>query len=80
MKTVAEKLKAISKQITDQKGYIKSMNPKDNLYKPLDIWDEIKNEISKGQGNELKTKKAEFCALHSSSALCVNNFANFKKP
>ena len=57
------------------------MNPKDNLYKPLDIWDEIKNEISKGQGNELKNKEGriKFCALHSSSALCVNNFANFKK-
>ncbi len=42
---------------------------------------EIEKEIGAGNGNELvDTKKpAKFKAVHSSSALCVNNFAPFKQ-
>ena len=79
---IIKKLKEKSTKDTDEKGYIKSMNPEDNLYKTLDNWDKIKNEIGKGQGSELtvdKNGRVKFCALHSSSALCVNNFAMFKQ-
>lgn len=85
MKTgdIIKKLKEKSTKDTDDKGYIKSMKPEDNLYKTLDNWDKIKDEIGKGQGSELKVDKKsgrmKFCALHSSSALCVNNFAMFKQ-
>jgi len=75
-------LKAKSKADTDEKGYILSMNPEENLFKKLDNWNEIEAEIGKGQGSELKidkNKRMKFCALHSSSALCVNNFAMLKQ-
>lgn len=75
------KLREKSNLVTDEKGYVISMNPEDNLYKILDNWNEIKDEIGKGQGSELiiKNGRMKFCALHSSSALCVNNFALFKQ-
>ena len=78
----SKKLKEKSTKDTDEKGYIISMKPEDNLYKTLDNWDKIKDEIGKGQGSELtvdKNGRMKFCALHSSSALCINNFAIFKQ-
>lgn len=63
-------------EIIDEKGYFRSSDPKDNLLdKNLPDWDEISDELKKGAGNELRS---HFCAVHSSSALCVNNFAPFK--
>ena len=56
------------------KGYL--CVAEDNLIELFENWKEIKEELSNGNGNELESK---FCALHSSSALCVNNFAPFKK-
>lgn len=79
---IIKKLKEKSTKDTDEKGYIISMKPEDNLYKTLDNWDIIKYEIGKGQGSELtvdKNGRMKFCALHSSSALCINNFAIFKQ-
>lgn len=78
---IIKKLKEKSTKDTDEKGYIKSMNSEDNLYKTIDNWNTIKDEIGKGQGSELKIEngRMKFCALHSSSALCVNNFAMFKQ-
>lgn len=71
----------INKEI-DKKGYIKSMKPQDNLLKTVDNWTDIERDLGGGQGGELKKDKygrKKFCALHSSAALCVNNFALFKK-
>lgn len=79
---IKKKLKENSKKEVDEKGYIISMNPEDNLLPFVSNWDRIKAEIGNGQGSELKIEKngrMKFCALHSSSALCVNNFALFKK-
>ena len=76
------KLKKHTTKDIDEKGYITSMNPEDNLIQNVTNWNIIKTEIGKGQGGELKVNKngrIKFCALHSSSALCVNNFAIFKK-
>jgi len=78
---VIRKLKEKSNKEIDEKGYIKSMNPEDNLCKTINNWNEIKDEIGKGQGGELKIDRSgriKFCALHSSSALCVNNFTILK--
>lgn len=64
----------------DKKGYVKSNQ--DNLIDNFDNWLEIKKELEEGQGNELKPDKygiVKFNAVHSSSALCVNNFAPFKQ-
>ncbi len=66
----------------DEEGYLTSMNPEDNLLPNVTNWNDIKSKIGKGQGNELKVKKdgrMKFCALHSSAALCVNNFATVKQ-
>ena len=43
-------------------------------------WDLIKSELENGDGSELTIKdgRVKFCAVHSSSALCVNNFAMVK--
>jgi len=78
---IIEKLREKSTKDTDEKGYLKSMKAEDNLYKIIDNWNTIKDEIGKGQGSELNIKngRMKFCALHSSSALCVNNFAIFKQ-
>ena len=78
---IIQKLKEKSTKVTDEKGYIASMNPEDNLCKTIDKWTIIKDEIGKGQGSELKIEngRMKFCALHSSSAFCVNNFAIFKQ-
>lgn len=54
-------------------GYVPSNE--DNLIDVFENWSEIKNELSNGSGSELNSK---FNAVHSSSALCVNNFAPFK--
>lgn len=64
----------------DKKGYLS--HPTDNLINSIDNWIEIKNELELGQGNELKPNKngvIKFNAIHSSAALCVNNFSFFKK-
>jgi hypothetical protein len=62
----------------DSKGYVK--NPEDNLIDGFPNWEIIKNELESGDGSELKIKdgRIKFCAVHSSSALCVNNFAMIK--
>jgi len=81
-------MKITEKQVIDQqkkrfdehkiteKGYLESRNPEDNLIKKFTNWEEIKKELGNGNGNELENK---FLAIHSSSALCVNNFAPFKE-
>ncbi len=64
----------------DKKGLLS--HPTDNLINSIDNWIEIKNELELGQGNELKPNKngvIKFNAIHSSAALCVNNFSFFKK-
>lgn len=64
----------------DNIGYVG--HPTDNLINSIDNWIEIKNELELGQGNELKPDKngvIKFNAIHSSAALCVNNFSFFKK-
>lgn len=61
------------------KGYVASNT--DDLISTVDSWDEIKEELSNGQGSELKPDKngiMKFNAVHSSSALCVNNFGLLK--
>jgi hypothetical protein len=74
-KEIIKKIKSQFGEEVDEKGYFKSSNPKDNLLETSN-WDEIRNELNGGAGNELTSK---FCAVHSSSALCVNNFALFKE-
>ena len=64
---------------TDSKGYVSSNL--DNLISSVDSWNQIKKELEKGQGNELKPDRfgnIPFNAVHSSSALCVNNFGLLK--
>jgi len=66
--------------VFDSKGYVK--HPQLNLISDFDNWIEIKNELEEGLGGELKPDKnglIKFNAVHSSSALCVNNFALIKK-
>jgi hypothetical protein len=62
----------------DSKGYVKT--PEDNLIDNFPNLDLIKSELENGDGSELKIKdgRIKFCAVHSSSALCVNNFAMVK--
>jgi hypothetical protein len=51
-----------------------------NLIRPFSNWEnEIKTELKRGKGGELEGRKPHFLAVHSSSALCVNNFAPFKE-
>ena len=64
----------------DRKGYVKSNQ--ENLIGKFNNWNEIHFEFDKGQGSELKPDSSgiiKFNAIHSSSALCVNNFAPFKQ-
>lgn len=64
----------------DEQGYVNSV--KDNLITEFTTWDQIERELRGGDGNELGAKgggKPKFYALHSSAALCVNNFAVFKE-
>ena len=62
-------------------GYL--VSAKDNLIEPFpNCWEQIEREFNEGDGNELKPKegkKPKFCAVYSSSALCVNNFVPFKE-
>jgi len=53
----------------------------DNLIDTFANWDEIKSELLKGQGSELKGKngKIKFLSVSSSCALCVNTFALLKQ-
>ena len=63
----------------DSKGYLKT--PEENLIADFPNWEEIEREIKDGGGGELsKTDDGEpkFHAVHSSCALCVNNFAMVK--
>lgn len=75
----AEKLKSIIAnrcleiKMNLNNGYVPSNE--ENLIDLFQNWSEIKNELSNGSGSELNNK---FNAVHSSSALCVNNFAPFK--
>ena len=76
--------KAIAKHylqtILDSKGYVGT--PEENLITQFPNWKEIKAELDNGQGSELKPDKngvIKFNAVHSSSALGVNNFAPFKE-
>lgn len=76
------KLKELTSKNIDKKGYLISMNPEDNILQNVSNWNIIKSELGEGQGSELKIDKNErrkFCALHSSAALCVNNFATLKQ-
>jgi hypothetical protein len=76
-KKVIEALKVKFGSDVDNEGYFISSNPKDNLLnKNLSNWEKIREELNEGAGNELTAK---FCAIHSSSALCVNNFAPFEE-
>ncbi len=63
--------------------YIGTGNLKDNLLSGIDNWEEIEEDLGKGAGGELSPQKKrvepKFLALYSSSALCVNAFAPFKK-
>ena len=64
----------------DKKGYVKTNE--ENLIKIFENWKKIKKELEEGQGGELTPDKRgiiKFNAVHSSSALGVNNFAAFKK-
>lgn len=64
----------------DKKGYVKTNE--DNLVNPFVNWGKIKKELGGGQGGELIPDKngiIKFNSAYSSSALCVNNFAPFKK-
>jgi len=64
----------------DAKGYLNTNE--DNLLQKFPNWDKIKKELSDGDGNELKpdsNNRVKFQAVHSSSALCVNNFALIKQ-
>jgi hypothetical protein len=70
---IIEKQREVFKNNTNEKGYFN--RPEDNLLEIFSNWKEIENELRKGKGNELENK---FLAIHSSSALCVNNFAPFK--
>ena len=71
----------VQKVVVD--GYLTSDDPKDNLIDLLpNCWEKIAEELNAGGGGEMKRKVDEppkFCAVHSSSALCVNNFAPFKE-
>ena len=64
----------------NDKGYVNSNE--ENLVEIFDNWKEIRQELSNGQGGELTPDKngvIKFNAVHSSSALAVNNFAILKK-
>lgn len=61
-----------SKEI-NEKGYL--LNIEDNLLEGIEV-NLFENDYKKGSGNELESK---FMAVHSSSALVVNNFAILKK-
>lgn len=66
----------------DSKGYVPDNDHiSNNLIYEYENWNEIKEEIGGGQGNELKVKNGlrKFNAVHSSAALCVNSFALIKK-
>jgi hypothetical protein len=67
----------------DANGYLKL--PEENLIEPFRNWDNssgeksIKSELLAGAGGELNAENGlHFLAVHSSSALCVNNFAPIK--
>ncbi|MBT7788625.1 MAG: hypothetical protein HN757_07075 [Calditrichaeota bacterium] len=63
----------------NENGYVG--NHIENLISVFKNWEEIRDEIGGGQGGELipdGNGNIKFNAAHSSSALCVNNFAPFK--
>ena len=63
-------------------GYVADNAQSDNnLIDKFANWSDIRTEISSGQGGELRKGKNElrkFNAVHSSAALCVNNFVPIK--
>ena len=63
----------------NEKGYVASNSA--NLISTIDSWKKIEKELDSGQGSELSPDKngiTKFNAVHSSSALCVNNFGLIK--
>lgn len=72
------KFKLVGSKITKgRQAYTQTLV--ENLFEPLSI--EIKTEIDKGDGGELKgdaTHSAKMCAVHSSSAIGVNVFQYWK--
>lgn len=56
----------------DNNGYVRL--PEENLLPGVRM-DQFEDDLSRGDGNELRMK---FCAVHSSSALTINCFARFK--
>ena len=66
------KIKLVGREITKgRQAYTKTLN--ENLFEPL--LPQTKTEIEKGDGGELKndvSHSAKMCAVHSSSAICVN--------
>lgn len=66
--------------VFDENGYTNFAEQ--NLIMPFENFNEIRNELSRGQGSELNTRgknKPKFNAIHSSSCLCVNSFAILKQ-
>lgn len=79
MENIFAKCKSL-KMNFNEKGYVNSNE--ENLVEIFDNWKDIKQEISNGQGGELTPDKngvIKFNAVHSSSALAVNNFSILKK-
>ncbi|MCL1927814.1 MAG: hypothetical protein FWG07_03345 [Treponema sp.] len=76
-KRIIEHHKNIGYQV-DEKGYVSKIE--DNLLTAYPNWNEIRQELEKGDGSELSLKngRAKFQAVHSSSALCVNTFSMVK--
>ncbi len=75
IRNIAAHCEALGLQFVD--NYFK--RNEDNLIEQYANWVLIKSEINDGGGQELNGKKAKFKAIHSSSALCVNNFALIKQ-
>lgn len=78
-KKIFNKCKSLKMAFND-KGYVDSNE--ENLIENFTNWNEIKQELISGNGSELMPDKnglSKFNAVHSSSALVVNNFAFLKK-
>lgn len=73
---------AIDKHAKD--SGIKTLNgksvekPTDNLVMEFSNWSTVENEIKNGGGKEFEKGEKGFLSLHSSCALCVNNFSQIK--
>lgn len=74
---IIKKIQKRSNLTLDDKGYVKTAE--ENLIMNFPNWSTIKEELMSGGGSELKPPKFKFHAAHSSSSLCVNNFALIKE-